>query len=119
MPPTQTTAESACRISDIVPRPVVSPTRSAAVSRRLARETAKRVEHPPAPGGNRIVGGDQREIADRAGPLKRAEHDVIGVGRRRTREKLLALEGTAQRRQGVAKRRQALLAVLDDVFQAH
>ena len=55
---------------------------SAAIGGSPACQPLIQIEHAAAPGAHRIVGGQQLEIADRAGPLERAEHDVIGIGRR-------------------------------------
>src|SRR6516162_4579315 len=89
--------------------------RSTAIAGALASEAAKGVEQAAAPSGDRVVGGEELKIADRARPLKRAEHDVVGIGGRLTAEKFLALDCPAQWHQAFAERRQPRIAVPDDL----
>src|SRR4051812_19439586 len=91
--------------------------RSTAIGGTLAGEAAEHVEHPAAPGGDRVVVSEQREIADGARPLESTEDEVIGIGWRVAAEKLLALERAAQRRQALPEGGQPRVAVLDHIFE--
>src|SRR5271154_1111263 len=119
MPPTHTTALTICRVSAIVAMATVKSPISTAIAGRLPRKTAKEVEHPPAPGEDRIVRRDELKIADRPRPLESPKYDVIGIGRRCTAEERLALDGPAQRVEASAERRQPGLAILNNLFEAH
>src|SRR5487761_2706870 len=81
------------------------------IGRRLARQSVEALQQPAQPPVQGIGLVEDAERADAAGPLERAEKRVIGIERRVAAEKRLRLEHRAQRRQRVAKRRQALLAV--------
>src|SRR5690349_16693156 len=63
------------------------------MARRLPRHAVERIEQPLAPGMDRIVLVQDPERADDAGPLKRAEHDVVRVVRRIAAEIFLRVEG--------------------------
>src|SRR4051794_20277544 len=101
MPPTQTTAA------------VMWKTRASAlcaasdrVGARRPRDAVEGGEQAAAPGGDRVVGLEQRRRADAAAELEGAEQDVVGIAGRRTGEIGLALEGQARRAEQGAERGQ-------------
>src|SRR5215471_8343638 len=93
--------------------------RLTAVGGALAGQAAEQIEHAPAPGGDRVVGGKKLKVADCAGPPKRSEDDVVGVNGVAAAEKFLAFQRPAQWREVVAECRQPLVAVLDKFLDRH
>jgi len=84
---------------------------------RSARQTVETVEQAVAPQSYRIALFQQRERADAARPLERAEHGVVGVERLIAAKKQLRFQRQPQRRKTGAKRRQLVVAVGDERFE--
>src|SRR5579864_1192517 len=85
----------------------------------FARKALEQIEHPIAPCRDRVVGLQQGEVANRSRPLKAAEHDVVGIKRRRSTDEGLRFERHPQRFERLAKSADPRVAIGAELLERH